>query len=155
MVRNEAGMTLVELLIAMTLMAIGIAAIVAGFSSGIFALARTDKASTAAVLADQQMEIYRQSSYSSITVGTGQAPSTQSSLDNGQCSTSTFLCPGPDNRTYWLSTDVSMTCPDGSTPSPSCPTGEPLKLATVTVRDGSSTGQVLITESSTFDSLAG
>ena len=57
--RKEAGMGLVELLIAMTVMAIGISAIVAGFSSGIFAVKRAGDASTAAAVADKQMEAYR------------------------------------------------------------------------------------------------
>jgi type II secretory pathway pseudopilin PulG len=52
-------MGLVELLIAMTVMAIGISAIVAGFSSGIFAVKRAGDASTAAAVADKQMEAYR------------------------------------------------------------------------------------------------
>lgn len=151
-------MTLVELLIAMTLMAIGIAAIVAGFSSGVFAITRSDQASTAAALADQQMEIYRQSSYSSIAVGTDQAPSTQTSLDSGNCNTSTFVCPGPDNRSYWLSTDVAMKCAAASGTAltdPPCSGTDEVKLVTITVRDGSSSGTELVTESSTFDSLAG
>jgi prepilin-type N-terminal cleavage/methylation domain-containing protein len=163
---SEAGMTLVELLIAMTLMAIGIAAIVAGFSSGIFALGRADQTSVAATLADQQMEIFRQFSYSSIPVAANQAPSTLTTLDSGNCNTTTFICPGTDNRKYWLSTTVIMQCPDGSTPSGgSCTSGEPVKLATVTVKDASNSstcpggttcsGKTLITESSTFDSLTG
>lgn len=161
-------MTLVELLIAMTVMAIGISAIVAGFSSGIFAIGRADQASTAAALADQQMEIFRQYSYDSISVTSDQAPSTQATLDGGNCNTSTFICPGADNRKYWLSTTVVMQCPDGTTPSAgACTTGQPVKLVTVTVKDavpstsnpgcpsGGTTcpGKTLITENSTFDSL--
>jgi type II secretory pathway pseudopilin PulG len=57
--REEAGMGLVELLIAMTVMVIGISAIVAGLSSGIFAVKRAGDASTAAAVADKQMEAYR------------------------------------------------------------------------------------------------
>jgi type II secretory pathway pseudopilin PulG len=57
--REEAGMGLVELLIAMTVMAIGISAIVAGLSSGLVAVNRARDASTAAAVADKQMEAYR------------------------------------------------------------------------------------------------
>jgi prepilin-type N-terminal cleavage/methylation domain-containing protein len=57
--RNEAGFGLVELLIAMTVMAIGISAIVAAMSSGFVAINRARDASTAAALADTQMEAYR------------------------------------------------------------------------------------------------
>ena len=58
-VRDEAGFGLVELLIAMTVMAIGISAIVAGMSSGFIAVNRARDASTAAAVADKQMEAYR------------------------------------------------------------------------------------------------
>jgi type II secretory pathway pseudopilin PulG len=58
-VRDEAGFGLVELLIAMTVMVVGITAIVAGLSSGMFAVKRAGDASTAAAVADKQMEAYR------------------------------------------------------------------------------------------------
>jgi prepilin-type N-terminal cleavage/methylation domain-containing protein len=57
--RDEAGFGLVELLIAMTVLAIGISAIVAGMSSGFIAVNRARDASTAAAVADKQMEAYR------------------------------------------------------------------------------------------------
>jgi type II secretory pathway pseudopilin PulG len=131
-------MTLVELLIAMTLMAIGIAAIVAGFTSGLFAVNRADKAAVAATLAERQMETFKQESYSAIPV-----------------TTTTTTLTGSDGRSYWMQTTITMQCPDGSTPSPSCPLGEPVKAVTIVVRDGSSTEKMLITENSTFDSLSG
>ena len=62
---NEEGFTLVEMLIAMTIMAIGIAALVAGFSSGILAVNRAGTTSTAGSLADKQMEGYRQAGFTS------------------------------------------------------------------------------------------
>ena len=62
----EDGMTLIELLIAMVVMAIGISAIVAGFSSGILAVDRARLASTAGALADKQMELYRQAAFTSL-----------------------------------------------------------------------------------------
>ena len=49
-------MTLIELLIAMTVMSVGIAALVAGFSSGIVSITVRTSASTAGTLADKQME---------------------------------------------------------------------------------------------------
>jgi type II secretory pathway pseudopilin PulG len=58
-VREESGFGLVELLIAMTVMVVGITALVAGLSSGIFAVKRAGDESTAAALADTQMEAYR------------------------------------------------------------------------------------------------
>jgi prepilin-type N-terminal cleavage/methylation domain-containing protein len=65
---GEEGFGLVELMIAMTVMAIGIAAIVTGFSSGILAVSRASQASNAGTLADKQMEAYRAIPYYQIMV---------------------------------------------------------------------------------------
>ena len=64
--RSEAGFGLVELLIAMTVLAAGITALVAGFTSGYLALSRASVRSTAGALADAQMEKYRALDYSNI-----------------------------------------------------------------------------------------
>ena len=57
--RRDGGFGLVELLIAMTMLNIGLLAVVASFSSGIVSINRAGKITTAAVLADGQMELYR------------------------------------------------------------------------------------------------
>jgi prepilin-type N-terminal cleavage/methylation domain-containing protein len=57
-VREESGFGLVELLIAMTVMAVGITALVAAMSSGFIAVKRAADESTAAAVADKQMEAY-------------------------------------------------------------------------------------------------
>lgn len=57
--RAEDGFGLVELLIAMAVLSIGLLAIVSAFTSGTVAITRAAKKSTAALLADQQMETYR------------------------------------------------------------------------------------------------
>jgi hypothetical protein len=70
---------------------------------------------------------------------------------------------GPDGRTYWIETIVASKCPDETNPvgtPPACTlsggvTSRPVQRATVTVRDGSATAPVLITESSTFDQSTG
>jgi len=69
-IHDEDGFGLIELLIALTILAIGITAIVAGFSSGIVALQRSSQVSTAGVLADQQMESYRRVRFSAIALDT-------------------------------------------------------------------------------------
>jgi type II secretory pathway pseudopilin PulG len=146
---DEAGIGLIELLIATTVMAIGIFAVVAGFSSGFGAINRASKHSTAAALADKQMETLRRGTWASLSSIAGTS------------------VPGPDGRTYFMATDVVVTCPDESTPtgaplmctinSPAPPvTSFPVKRATVTVRDGSTAlAPVLITESATFDQFIG
>ena len=145
---DERGVGLIELLIAMTVMSIGIMALVAGFGSGIEGIKRASKTTTAATLADQQMEGLRRSAYSSVASVAGATKT------------------GADGRTYWIETIVTDTCPDESAPAgsplsctiavPAPPVqSRPLKRATVTVRDGSSTAKVLHAQTSTFDMSTG
>jgi prepilin-type N-terminal cleavage/methylation domain-containing protein len=143
--RAEEGMTLIELLIAMVIMSIGIAALVAGFSSGILSVNRARLASTAGALADKQMELYRQATFTSVPTSS-QTPITPT---------------GPDGHTYWMQVDGAWTCAVGTYsagPPASCsgtPASRPVKVVTITVRDGSSTAKLLFTETTTFDSSTG
>jgi type II secretory pathway pseudopilin PulG len=135
-------MTLIELLIAMTVMSIGIAALVAGFSSGIVSITHSRLTSTAGSLADQQMELYRQASFTSLPTTT-QLPTTPT---------------GADGHTYWMRVDGSWTCAIGTFsagPPPSCsgtPASRPVKRVTINVRDGSASARLLFSETTTFDS---
>ena len=147
--RQEEGIGLVELLIAMTVLAVGITAIVAGFSSGMVALNEASRASTAGAVADQKMEAYRQVRYNDPSLDIGSTSVTQA---------------GPDGRTYWVGSDVSWTCAtgtyDNSTTPPSCTGGavlaRPMKLVTITVRDGPlATDELLFRATSTFDCSTG
>ena len=138
-------MGLVELLVAMTVLSIGIFALVAGFSSGFGAINRASKTSTAGTLADKQMESFRHGAGESVVSIAGAAKT------------------GADGRTYWIQTVVASKCPDETDPvgtPPTCTlsggvTSRPVKRATVTVRDGSATAPLLITETSTFDESTG
>jgi len=140
--RAEEGMTLIELLIAMVVTSIGIAALVAGFSSGIVSINHSRLTSTAGLLADQQMELYRQAPFTSLPT-TLQSPTTPA---------------GPDGHTYWMQVDGSWTCAVGTYsagPPPSCsgtPASRPVKTVTINVRDGSATARLLFSETTTFDS---
>ena len=144
-VRGEAGLGLVELVVAMTVMIVGIFALVAGFSSGFGAINRASKGSTAGTLADQQMESFRRGAWESVDPIAG------------------ALKTGADGRTYWIASVVDSTCPDENPPTDTPPictlsdgtSSRPLKRATVTVRDGSSAARVLISQSSTFDQSTG
>jgi prepilin-type N-terminal cleavage/methylation domain-containing protein len=143
---SESGFTLVELLIAMVVMAIGISAIVAGYSSGLLGVNRARLTSTAGTLADKQMEAYRQGSFSSVptTLQTATTPA------------------GPDGHTYWMQVGGVWSCAVGTYsagPPASCsgstPASNPVKRVTITVRDGSATAKVLFTEDATFDASTG
>ena len=143
---NEGGFTLVELLIAMVIMAIGIAALVAGFSSGILAVNRA-QLSTAGALADKQMETLPPGARSPRCRPRSQSATTPT---------------GPDGHTYWMQVEGVWTCAVGTYsagPPASCtghtPASRPVKLVTITVRDGSATAKLLFTESATFDSSTG
>ncbi len=136
--RAEEGMTLIELLIAMTIMSIGIAALVAGFSSGIVSITRANVTSTAGTLADKQMESFRQGSFATVQSKPA-AP-----ID------------GPDGHRYSIQSDVSL-CSASTGPPASCsaiPASRPVKLVTIEVHDAA-TGKLLFTESTTFDASTG
>src|SRR4051812_9797889 len=94
--RREGGFGLLELLIAMTVMTLGIMAIVAGFSSGMIALNSASRTSTAGAVADKQMEAYRALPYTKIaltaTLVTGAAsPYTTDAAYTGTILTDTLL----------------------------------------------------------------
>ena len=91
-VQEEAGFGLIELLIAIVMLNVGILAIVAAFNSGMFALKRAGKISTASALADSQMELYRALTYGAIA------------LD------STAL--GSTDNTYKCDTALGASCPN-------------------------------------------
>ena len=65
---------MIELLLAMTMLNIGLLAVVAAFSSGIVSLNRASRITTAAVLADGQMELYRAITYPSIRLEPSSIP---------------------------------------------------------------------------------
>jgi prepilin-type N-terminal cleavage/methylation domain-containing protein len=183
--RSEAGVTLVELLIAMVVMSIGIAAIVAGFSSGIFTTVRAARSSSAGALADQQMEAIRGLNYSVIATtaapldgvynntsppySSPYEPTAWKRIDTlGSCSqnycrpTRTTTAAG---GSYRIDTYVAWKCivPGSTISGPpavcSTPAGGPLsravKLVTIVVRDGSNNAKTLLRESSTFDQTTG
>jgi type II secretory pathway pseudopilin PulG len=162
---SEGGFGLVELLIAMTVMVIGITAIVAGFSSGMVALNRASRASTAATLADIQMEGYRKVRYTDATLApTCTAPATPPGTSWAACPPISINKVGPDNRNYRIETAIGFDCAVGTLgvpfPSPATCTGagaaRPAKLVTIIVYDPSTTpAKELFREASTFDQATG
>ncbi len=149
--RSEGGFGLIELLMAMVMLNVGILAIVASYNSGIFALNRASRISTAAALADSQMELYRALTYSAIGLdstslgGVDNAYKCDSALGascpNSTASESTVACDpsfpnacapsraatGADRKHYRVDTYVVPATPTN---------GRTLKIVTVVVRDG-------------------
>ena len=165
--RSEEGFGLLELLMSMTMLNIGILALVAAFNSGAIALQRASRISTAASLADTQMERYRAITYAAIALDNTSVSNTDSlyrsdpalggSISNDVTTTTGCTSPlpnecipsrstsGADHRTYRVDTYITYTTPTN---------GRQEKLVTVVVRDGR-TNSTLAREQSTFDASTG
>ena len=84
--RSEGGFGLIELLLAMVMLNIGLLAVVAAFSSGIVSLNRASRITTASVIADQQMELYRALTYAAIRLDTTAVATPTPSTSRTRCS---------------------------------------------------------------------
>jgi Tfp pilus assembly protein PilV len=84
---SEEGFGLVELLIAMVVLQVALLAIIGAFGAGAAALGRASKTTTAAAIADQQLELYRALPYDAIGLDTAGAPTT------GTYVSDTTVCP--------------------------------------------------------------
>jgi len=169
---SERGFGLIELLMAMVMLNIGLLAIVAAFNSGMFALNRASKISTASALADSQMELYRAVTYSAIALDStalGSVDNTYkcdsalgTSCPNSTSGEVTTTCSGSplpnecnpsraavgaDHKNYRVDTYIVYTTPAN---------GRQLKVVTVVVRDGSNlNARPYARETSTFDPSTG
>jgi type II secretory pathway pseudopilin PulG len=170
--RSERGFGLIELLMAMVILNIGILAIVAAFNSGMFALNRASKISTASALADSQMELYRAITYASIALDStalgsvdntykcdaalgASCPNSTSGEVTTTCSGSPLpnecnpsrAAVGADHKNYRIDTYITTTTPTN---------GRSLKVVTVVVRDGNTlTARPYARVTSTFDASTG
>ena len=178
--RSEEGFGLIELLMAMVMLNIGILAIVAAFNSGAVTLNRASRTSTAAALADQQMELYRAIPYASIALDATALASVDNtykcdaalgaSCPNATTAELTTTCSGtpnecnpsrsvsgsssPDRKRYRVDTYIVLST---STTTPATPTnGRPVKIVTVVVRDGAAlSARPFMRVASTFDQSTG
>ena len=155
---------------AMTILNIGVLAIVAAFNAGIVTVRRASAMSTASVLADQQMEQFRALTYDQIALDStalGAVNNTykcDTALGTGACPYSTggeptITCTspipatcdpwrsvtGPDHHQYVVATYIIKENPVAS--------AEKVRRVVVVVRDGQNTAKVLAREMSTFDCL--
>jgi Tfp pilus assembly protein PilE len=138
---TQHGFALIELLAAIVMINIGILTILLVLNSGMVTLRRSAERSTAAAVADKQMERYRALAYSSIYLDTTSLGSTDSTYQSdsaysatqvsqacsplvGACTPSQTVT-GPDNRSYRVDTFIVWTTPAG---------GDPVKQVTVVVR---------------------
>ena len=169
---DQDGFGLIELLITMVILNIGILAIVASFNAGIITLNRASRITTAAVLADQQMELYRAIKYDAIRLAASTIPvsapyTTDPAYTCGGCSTQVVTPPEPtcgagpsypnectasrqatgaDGKPYRVNTYISTSTPTG---------GRAVKLVTVVVRDEANQSRVYVRQASSFDQSTG
>jgi type II secretory pathway pseudopilin PulG len=169
--RDENGFGMLELLMAMVMLNVGILAVIAAFSSGNTALARGSRISTAAALADVQIEAYRGLTYDKIVLAKPEwdaalldSPYTADKVyvDHVQAIASptpdfvvTTPCPtiaaacdpsytttGADHRSYRVDTYIYYETPAS---------GAQLKVITVVVRNAGDPTRFYARVSSTFD----
>jgi Tfp pilus assembly protein PilV len=171
--RSQSGFGLIELLISMTLLNVGILALVAAFQSGAFALKRAGMIQTAAAVADIQMERYRGYKYcgalfaaSDVTAAQAdttytsdpeyvRAPTQLTPATDASCGTATPPADskpiqnivGPDQKLYRV--DVYIV-------ADTVASARPIKRVTVVVRDRNKlSGRPLARVASTFDEATG
>ncbi len=167
--KEESGFGLIELLMSMTMLNVGILALIAAFQSGAFALQRASKLSTAAAIADIQMERYRGYRYCGILFASSDvagvdATYTQDSLaytgppltpsNDPKCTSATapadskpsLTITGPDAKRYRV--DVYIV-------ADTVASARPLKRVTVVIRDGNTPTKVWARVASTFDEATG
>jgi Tfp pilus assembly protein PilV len=170
--RNEGGFGLIELLIAMVVLNVGLLALVASFNSGIVTLQRASRITTAAVLADQQMEVYRAIAWANIRLETTAAATADTEVTpyrsdvgrqypaaqvTGTCSPLVVECTpqqtvtGADRRSYRIDTYIVEEIPNQGGSNE----GRPVKKVTVVVRDSAELTKVYARQVSTFDQSTG
>ncbi len=165
--REEAGFGLIEILIAMTVLMIGILALFGMFEAGIRQLSRASTITTTGALADRELESYVAMRYDAIglpesLVTTAASPyssdpayvaSASSRVSLNACGTApcTTKVPvqtltGADGRSYRVDTYATWESVSG---------GRNVKRVTIVVRDASNTAKVWARTTSTFDASTG
>lgn len=119
--RSDAGFGMIELVAAMTVMAIGVLAIFAMYHSSMTQTKRASTVTTAAALADTEMENYRAIEYQSIGLDATEVGAADSTY-TGQSGGAYLAISSPQNQTN--STVVVTKCP--ATP---CTNSSPTKTA--------------------------
>ncbi|MDQ3822830.1 MAG: hypothetical protein M3321_06275 [Actinomycetota bacterium] len=159
---------MIELLIALTILNIGLLALVASLNSGVVAIKRASKISTAATLADTQMELYRAIKYSAValddnatknlTDATYRADTVLGGNVNNSVTTTTgcvtmpnYCNPsrivlGADRKRYRVDSYVTWSTPTN---------GRQLKLVTIVIREPETPFATLSRQQSTFDESTG
>jgi type II secretory pathway pseudopilin PulG len=172
LIRGRDGFGMVELLVAMVILNVGLLAILAAFNSGVLALDRASRVSTASALAERQLELYRGLRHTEIALASSEipggldtaytcdralgaaCPNATATLVGGSTCTGDPLpaqcdptrpVTGPDGRAYRVDTYV-VAAPVGA---------RSVKRVTVVVRDAGDLTRSLARVASTFDASTG
>ena len=166
---NEDGFGLVELVAAMTVTSIGILALVAAFNSGAITLQRSGRVSTATVLAERQLELYRGIRYAEIGLAAAAMPGADADAyyparwpyQTAPAAPKELTCldatkteckpiqtvTGADGRVYRIDTYIVRHAFAESAGAAL----RQVKVVRVSVRDGSDLTDILVTQESSFD----
>lgn len=168
--RDQSGFGMIELLIAMTVMAIGLMALFAMFQSSILSITRASQTSTAAALADTEMENFRAIKYDAIGLDEAHIAGTDSTYQGDSaweanaadrehvvacgvspCTTAvpTQTKAGADGRNYRVDVYVVNQLVTGGSG------GRDVKLVTVVVRDSDDPTRTWARVASSFDESTG
>ena len=129
--RSESGSMLIELLIAMTFLAIAIGALMSVYTSTILSMRHTSIEGNALTLVDRQMEVFKTLPFVQIALDSTTAPSSsdlyatsppnnltaaqRSTISGGQTTGGTYAATqtvtGPDNRAYRVDTYIFANTP--------------------------------------------
>jgi type II secretory pathway pseudopilin PulG len=168
--RREDGFGLIELITALVILNIAIFALFAMFQAGVLSISRAGRTSTAAVLAEKQLELYRSLLYQDIglndTLVTAASSDSVHTSDTAEwnggvqeivspptCTPAIDRCKpvrtsvsGPDNHVYRIDTYIRAVTPSS---------GRPVKQVTVAVRKQESSTTILAELTATFDLSTG
>lgn len=156
---------MIELIISITMLNVGLLALMAAFVNGVTTTRRAARTATASTLADTQMELYRALTYGAILLDSTSVPATapyttdsaySGSMVTGTCSGLVSTNPqcnasrsvtGPDHGTYRVDTYIVPITPQN---------GRTAKQVTVVVRDTQAlSGPPFARRSSIFDESTG
>lgn len=165
--RREDGFGLIELVTALVILNVAIFAMFAMFNAGVLSIARASRTTTASILAEKQMELYRALGYDDVGLHVGAIASAAtdtthtsdadwisqaSQVSVAGCTGALDRCKairtgvtGPDSHLYRIDTYVHTTTPTS---------GRAVKQVTVAVRR-QETMQLLAKLTATFDQLTG
>jgi Tfp pilus assembly protein PilV len=176
--KEEAGIGIIELVIAIAIINVAILAMFAMFQAGALSLLRASRTSNGSVVAEKQMELYRGMLYTGIALNDTLANSSSTTSDTihtgasawgsasaqvklpGSATPPAFACASTSPECIPIQSSVSG--PDGRAyrvdsyvTSYTPPSGRPGKQVTVDVRLAADTTKVLATLTSNFDQATG